>query len=174
MLVVALQEPEYSLDEMKEYEEIQALELTGTGTAIYYTTDGTDPTQNSLKYTEPIRLDEGVTEIRAISVNEKGIPSLVARKTYTIEFPIEDAPSVTPSTGSYDTVQSIEIVVPENYEGYYTTDGSDPDPSSSTTVKYTGPITMPEGSITFKAVLVNKKGRISDVTIRKYELILSE
>lgn len=168
------EEPEYSLDEMKEYEEIQALELTGTGTAIYYTTDGTDPTQNSLKYTEPIRLDEGVTEIRAISVNEKGIPSLVARKTYTIEFPIEDAPSVTPSTGSYDTVQSIEIVVPENYEGYYTTDGSDPDPSSSTTVKYTGPITMPEGSITFKAVLVNKKGRISDVTIRKYELILSE
>lgn len=168
------EEPEYSLDEMKEYEEIQALELTGTGTAIYYTTDGTDPTQNSLKYTEPIRLDEGVTEIRAISVNEKGIPSLVARKTYTIEFPIEDAPSVTPSTGSYDTVQSIEIVVPENYEGYYTTEGSDPDPSSSTTVKYTGPITMPEGSITFKAVLVNKKGRISDVTIRKYELILSE
>ena len=68
------EEPEYSLDEMKEYEEIQALELTGTGTAIYYTTDGTDPTQNSLKYTEPIRLDEGVTEIRAISVNEKGIP----------------------------------------------------------------------------------------------------
>ena len=52
------EEPEYSLDEMKEYEEIQALELTGTGTAIYYTTDGTDPTQNSLKYTEPIRLDE--------------------------------------------------------------------------------------------------------------------
>ena len=81
---------------------------------------------------------------------------------------------MTPSTGSYDTVQSLEIVVPENYEGYYTTDGSDPDPLSSTTVKYTGPITMPEGSITFKAVLVNKKGRISDVTIRKYELILSE
>ena len=168
------EEPEYSLDDMKEYEEIQALELTGSGEAIYYTTDGTDPTESSIKYTEPIRLDEGTTEVRAISVNKKGIPSLVVKKTYTIQFPIEDAPSVTPSTGAYDTEQVIEVVVPENYEAYYTTDGSDPDPDSSSTKKYEGPIDMPVGSTTFKVVLANKKGRLSDVTIRKYELSLSE
>lgn len=33
-------EPEFSLDETETYDEVQALELTGKGKAIYYTTDG--------------------------------------------------------------------------------------------------------------------------------------
>ena len=37
-------EPEFSLDEAETYDEVQALELTGKGKAIYYTTDGSEPT----------------------------------------------------------------------------------------------------------------------------------
>lgn len=165
------EEPEFSLDETETYDDVQALELTGKGKAIYYTTDGTDPTTSSTKYTDPIKIEEGETEVRAISVNKKGIPSLVESKTYKVEFPIADAPAVTPSTGQYSSAQSISVVVPDKYEAYYTTDGSDPDPqNNSATQKYTGPITMPSGSTIFSFVLQDQKGRLSDITRRNYEL----
>lgn len=166
--------PKFSLDDKTEYDDIQALELSGSGKEIYYTTDGTDPTTSSTLYTEPIRLEEGETEVRAISVNAKGIPSLVVKKTYTVAFPIEDAPSVTPSTGQYEEEQMIEVVVPENYEAYYTTDGSDPGPNAPTGQRYTGPIPMPKGNTIFSVVLADQKGRLSDVTKRNYERIDSE
>ncbi len=167
-------EPKFSLDDKTEYDDIQALELSGSGKEIYYTTDGTDPTTSSTLYTEPIRLEEGETEVRAISVNAKGIPSLVVKKTYTVAFPIEDAPSVTPSTGQYEDEQMIEVVVPDNYEAYYTTDGSDPGPNAPTGQKYTGPIPMPKGNTIFSVVLADQKGRLSDVTKRNYERVDSE
>ncbi|XCP83664.1 chitobiase/beta-hexosaminidase C-terminal domain-containing protein [Roseburia hominis] len=158
--------PQFSLDATKEYDDIQALELTGDGKAIYYTTDSTDPTTSSTKYTEPIKLDEGETEVRAISVNEKGIPSLVASRTYIIRFPVADAPAVTPSTGQYEGSQKIEVVVPAGYEAHYTMDATTPTENSDL---YEGPIDMPKGKTIFSVVLVDKKGRLSDVTIRNYE-----
>ena len=110
--------------------------------------------------------------MKAISVNKKGIPSLTESKTYKVEFPIADAPAVTPSTGQYNHVQSISVVVPDKYTAYYTTDGSDPDPeNNSATQEYTGPIVMPAGSTIFSFVLQDQKGRLSDVTRRNYELI---
>ena len=167
--------PEFSLDENKDFDDVQSLELTGSGEAIYYTLDGSEPTASSTKYTEMIRLDEGETVVKAISVNKKGIPSMVVTKTYKVEFPIEDAPSVTPSTGQYDSAQTIEVVVPADYKAYYTTDGSDPDPENNeATQEYTGPIDMPEGNTILSVVLVDQRGRISEVTKRNYELVYSE
>lgn len=168
------QAPKFSLDEKTEYDDIQALELSGSGKEIYYTTDGTDPTTSSALYAEPIRLEEGETEVRAISVNAKGIPSPIVKKTYTVAFPIEDAPSVTPSTGQYEGGQTIQVTVPENYEAYYTMDGTEPGPNAPTGYKYTGPIEMPKGNTIFSVVLADQKGRLSDVTKRNYERIDSE
>ena len=92
-------EPVFSLDDGK-YSEVQEVTLSASGETIYYTTDGTNPTSSSTKYTEPILLnEEGKTQIKAIAYNKKKIPSLVVSKTYEIEFPVADAPVVTPSTG---------------------------------------------------------------------------
>lgn len=162
-----IDKPEYSLDEDETYDDVQQLTLTAEKYTIYYTTDGKDPTFNSKKYKEPIQLDEGETTVKAIAVDKRGVPSMTAEKVYTIEFPIEDAPAVSPSTGQYEAAEKIEIKVPEGYDAYYTMDGTDPTTSSR---KYTGPITMPEGETLFKAVLVNTKGRMSGVTTRNYVL----
>ena len=93
------------------------------------------------------------------------MPSAIGKKTYTVEFPVEDAPAVSPSTGQYDEAVPIEVKVPEGYTAYYTTDGTDPTTAST---KYTGPIDMPKGETLFKVVLVNGKGRMSGITTRNY------
>lgn len=162
--------PEFSLDAKETYEEVQQLTLTaGKGLTIYYTVDGSDPDTGSTKYTEPIQLDEGKTTVTAIAVNKNGIPSMPEAKEYVIELPIEDAPAVLPSTGQYEAATSIEVKVPDGYEAYYTTDGSDPTTASA---KYTGPVNMPEGETLFKAVLVSGDGRLSGITTRNYVLEL--
>lgn len=160
--------PEFAL-EPGIYDEVQEVALESeTGGTIYYTTDRTDPTASSTKYTEPILLqDEGTTEIRAITVNKNEIPSVVSSGTYTIEFPIASAPTVVPATGSYDEPAQITITVPDGYTAYYTLDGTTPTAESS---KYTGPVTMPENQRTiFSAVLINdQNGKATAVTIRSY------
>lgn len=160
--------PEFSL-EAGTYSEVQEVSLSSeTGGTIYYTTDGTDPTESSTEYTEPVLLqNEGDTEIRAIAVNANGIPSVVASAKYTIEFPIVDAPAVTPATGQYTEPTKITITVPEGYTAYYTMDGSTP---TSDSEEYTGPIDMPQDTQTiFSAILVNNNnGKATDVTTRNY------
>ena len=161
-----ISKPKFSLDSEEVYDDVQELTLTAKeGYTIYYTTDEKDPTANSEKYSSPIQIKEGETVIIAIAVNKDGIPSLPSKKTYTVELPVEDAPAVSPSTGQYESAMQIEIKVPDGYEAYYTMDKSDPTTAST---KYTGPIPMPEGETIFKAILVNAKGRTSDITPRNY------
>ncbi len=159
--------PEASLDDGKVYDDVQQLELSAGGNTIYYTTDKTEPTLSGIRYEKPIQLEEGENHIRAIAVDKRGIPSLPEEKTYVVEFPIEDAPAVSPSTGQYEDAQQIEIKIPEGYEAYYTMTGDDPTTASS---KYTGPIEMPEGETLFKAILVSGSGRTSGITTRNYML----
>ena len=159
--------PEFSLEE-GTYTEVQQVSLSGNG-KIYYTTDGNEPTTDSTLYTEPILIEDGTVVIKAICVNKKGIPSLVATKTYQVEIPIEDAPAVTPSTGQYTSATEISITVPEGYTAYYTMDNTTPTTAST---QYTGPIDMPEGQTIFSAILVNKNGKTTQVTKRNYVLNL--
>ena len=114
-------EPKFSLEDSTTYDDVQKLLLTADKDTIYYTTDGTDPDLTSTKYTsEGIQISEGETTIKAIADNKKGVPSAIGKKTYTVEFPVEDAPAVSPSTGQYDEAVQIEVKVPEGYTAYYT------------------------------------------------------
>ncbi len=160
--------PKFSLDDSEPFEDVQELTMTAkNGCIIYYTDDGGEATIKSKKYTEPIQIGEGESVITAISVDEKGVPSLPVKKTFTVELPIVDAPAVSPSTGQYNSAMQIEVRVPEGYEAYYTMTGDDPTTASS---KYSEPIDMPEGETLFKVVLVNAKGRMSGITTRNYVL----
>lgn len=163
--------PKFSLEADESFDDVQQLSLDGGGMAMHYTTDGSDPTFSSKKYRGPIRIGEGKTPIKVFAVNDDGIPSAIVEKIYTVEFPIEEAPAVSPSTGQYEKETKIEIKVPDGYSAYYTMSGEDPTTSSR---KYTGPIDMPEGETLFKAVLVTEDGRLSGITTRNYILEINE
>lgn len=158
--------PSYSLEE-KTYDDVQELKLISKGNDIYYTIDGSEPTIASTPYKEAIQIGEGDTIVKSIAVNKKEIVSLVTEKAYKVVLPIENAPTVTPSTGQYKQAMQIVITVPEGYTAYYTLDGNEPTDQST---KYTEPIDMPEGADTyFSAVLIDSKGRKSAITERYYE-----
>lgn len=160
--------PEFSLEE-GSFDEVQQVSLSSEEDQIYYTTDGSQPSTSSTKYTEPILLNEGENTVKAISVNKKEIPSLTVTKTYNIDIPVADAPAVTPSTGQYEQAMKITIQVPDGYTAYYTTDGTTPSESSNT---YLEPFDMPEGKTVLQVVLINGQGKMSQITTRSYELDL--
>ena len=62
-----------------------SVEISSTteGAAIYYTTDGTEPTANSTKYTGPIAVSENTT-IKAIAIKDGMTDSSVAEAVYTM------------------------------------------------------------------------------------------
>ncbi len=166
-------EPLFSLAEGR-YDDVQEVTLTSEEESIYYTLDGTTPTTESLLYVKPIQLGEGITVLKAISVNTKGVASYEQEQRYNIQLPIEMAPVVTPSTGQYQDVMQIVISVPEGYTAYYTMDNTVPYQNGQPTVsakKYITPIEMPLGTTVFSAVLVNGSGKVSDLTKRNYRRI---
>jgi tetratricopeptide (TPR) repeat protein len=158
--------PTFSLDATIAYDDVQQVTLeTKKGYTIYFTTNDTPPTLDSQVYTAPIQLEEGETTIQMIAVNKENIPSETVMATYVVEFPEIDAPAVSPSTGQYSVATNVTIQIPSGYKAYYTTDGSVPTVGS---IEYTEPVPMPNGETIFKAILVSKDGRVSDVTTRNY------
>ena len=58
-------------------------ETVAEGTVIYYTTDGTDPTTESTRYTTEITVDENMT-VKALAMNEKLFTSGIA--TFDVDW----------------------------------------------------------------------------------------
>ena len=162
--------PEFSVIE-GYYTSIQALKLTATGDGrIYYTLDGGVPDENSSQYTMPILLENGDYVVKAVFINEYGIVSDVASKEYHIDNDVIAAPEINLSSGTYNIPMDIEVLLMEEEdEIYYTTDGSTP---SYTSNLYTQAIHMPLDRSTFKFARI-VDGVTGDVTERFYELILN-
>lgn len=70
-----------------EYHETQTVELSAeTGDKIYYTLDGTIPSEQSFMYENPINIDFGITQLKALAMNEYGKKSSVASSVYEIAY----------------------------------------------------------------------------------------
>jgi len=92
---------------------------------IYYTLDGSDPTEKSLRYEGPFRLKES-SELKFFAVDSGGNRSVIYSETYHLD---KDPPSseAFPSTGLYTSPLTVKIIVSDaDARVYYTVDGSTP------------------------------------------------
>ena len=160
--------PEFSINE-GYYTGIQPLKLTAAGSGkIYYTLDGSEPTEESSQYTAPIILENGDYTVKAFFMNEWGIASEVVSREYHIENTEILPPEVSAISGEYNFPMNIEITS-DTEDVYYTTDGSDPTYASTA---YTGPIPMPLGRSHFKFARI-VEGVTGTVAERNYRLVMN-
>lgn len=152
------------------YVGAQAVSIScGTpGAVIYYTTDGTTPTESSQKYSAPLTVTSSET-IKAIAVAES-LSSSVSSADYTIRKPDPqktEAPAFSIPAGRYVGTQNVSITC--NTPGaviYYTTDGTTPTESSK---KYSAPIAV-SSSETIKAIALADGRLPSDVVSASYTI----
>ncbi|MDE6882019.1 MAG: chitobiase/beta-hexosaminidase C-terminal domain-containing protein [Lachnospiraceae bacterium] len=73
-----------------EYTEPMMIIAEGLdGCKIYYTTDGSEPTADSVPYTGPIPMPLGRTQFKFVNISDEGVSSEVIMRTYTLA--LEDA-----------------------------------------------------------------------------------
>lgn len=153
------------------YYESQSTELVAAnGYDIYYTTDKSDPSDSSTKYSEPVSISKSTT-IKAIAVKD-GIAGEVVTFDYKI-IPYEVKGDHVP--GTYTDSVVVEFRSKSNQDLiYYTTDGTEPTTEST---RYNKPMLITD-STTFKvraysstsgeagnvselAYVINKSGKVS-------------
>ncbi len=152
------------------YDELISISLKGnTQGSVYYTLDGTMPTERSPVYETPILLEAGEYTIKAVLVNIYGIKSEVETQRYYINLSAPDAPVIKPDSGTYAEPALIEVHRAYGTKVYYTTDGSVPTKNS---MRYTDSIEMPYGISNFSFVAIDESGLGSEVVNRTYHLEL--
>lgn len=170
------------------------------GLSIWYTINGEDPSTHGVQYTEPIKItnfrtpedtnvENGITVLKAITINENKIESKVEEFQYEIVLSSAE-PIVTPDSGVYYDYTEIKVEVPEGAKCYYTIgEGSvkpaDPTVDSElyianeeqflevngtdTEEKYE-PLQIPRGTHIMKFVIIDEYGIASDIAVRSYNL----
>ncbi len=70
-----------------EYSEPMMISVEGMeGCRIFYTTDDSDPTADSVPYTGPIPMPLGTTQFKFVNISEDGISSEITTRTYTLRL----------------------------------------------------------------------------------------
>ena len=118
-------------------------------------------------------LDEGIWNIRAVSVNGK-LVSDELKATYKIIMPSPMTPRATLAPNTYKTRQTVKLKPGLDDERdssiviYYTIDGSIPNADSP--VFNGDPIVLPNGWVTLKAYAVNRYKKLSNMLEINYKI----
>ena len=133
---------------------------------IYYTTDGSDPKTSStrVKYTSAFVINS-TTTLKFYAVDKSGNEAGVSTETYIID---KTAPTASAKIkgGNYNINQTVNLVMSEAGNIYYTTDGTIPTTASKL---YTAPIAI-TSTITLKFIAIDKLGNKSQVYTEKYTI----
>lgn len=93
---------------------------------VRYTTDGTEPTDQSPLYVRAFLVSQTLT-VKARSFKAGSNPSPVVQATLTIAVSgVSGAPSVSPVGGRFTTLQIVTVTGPSGATLRYTTNGADP------------------------------------------------
>jgi uncharacterized repeat protein (TIGR03803 family) len=114
---------------------------------IYYTLDGSAPTENSTQYTGQFQISSS-TVLSAVAVEPNDLNSFVAGAVFTINIPVS-SPTFSPAGGSYSSAQLVTITDTSspNAAIYYSTNASS---ASPIWYQYSSPISV-TGSETITA-----------------------
>ena len=109
------------------------------GATIRYTTNGSDPTASSTEYAGPVNL-KATTTVKARAFKDGLTDSEVVSAAFTVDPPAGQAaaPTFNPNGGTF--TGSVDVAISTTTAGAtirYTTDGSDPD---ATSTQYTNPV----------------------------------
>jgi hypothetical protein len=127
---VAVAAPEFSPAAGIQRQDISIEISSATSSAdIYYTIDGTVPTESSIPYTAPILLEDDSSEIsiNAYAVHEGFPDSPVTFGYFKIDYLKNAAPTTTVADGTY--ANNLQVPLSTTTEGaviHYTTTGEDP------------------------------------------------
>lgn len=122
-----------------------------TGGTIRYTTDGSDPTQDSPIFDSPIEIGLNNVDftIKFRAFKENWIPSPVHTGVYTVTGQVQLADDMfSPGPGNYTSVIDVSLapaIMPDNATLRYTVDGSEPTTGSAA---YVSPISLPANTVT--------------------------
>lgn len=124
------------------------------GAEIYYTTDGTEPTEDSEAYVEAFDVTE-TTTVKAIAVNEAGA-SNVATAVYTR---VAATPEISFDEATFEESVEVTIEAAEGTTVYYTLNGKTP---TKTSDEYTNPLTI-KADATLQVIAYDEDGYASPV-----------
>lgn len=150
------------------FKTIQTVSLTAeNGASIFYTTDGSEPNENSTLYTGPITLSSNTT-LKFIAVKTGYNNSPVGEKTYVIELSGKASkPTANVTSGTYSDTLSVALSsTTTGSKIYYTLDGFEPTTSSA---EYVTPISI-SATTTLKAIAVIGGLDNSDVSTFEYRI----
>jgi hypothetical protein len=142
---------------------------TGSGCdATHYTTDGSEPSTSSPRYSAPVLLSAN-TSLRFFSVDTAGNAEPVRTESYVLDT-VKPTVAASPPGGLYNTARSVTLTCTDDASGsgcaslHYTLDGSTPDTGST---PYTTPLTLSaDTSLAFLAV--DNAGNVSTVQTEVY------
>ena len=147
------------------YNDSQLVTLTTTpnDATIYFTLDGSIPSRNSNKYTNPIFVDLGHT-LKAYAVKPGWNDSGMVIASYEQKGTV-DKPKAIPGSGTFLSGQTLTLsTTTSNAIIYYTIDGSDPLQNG---IKYNNPISLTLKTV-IKAVAIKEGMNNSVVTTEDY------
>lgn len=139
------------------YKRKLKVEIEVPSGTIYYTTDGTIPTNKSQVYTDGVMLDEGTTTVMAVVYNSKGVSSDIIARDFTVVLLHPDAPQIVPSSGTYEYGSKITVIVPDGCKAYFAFDK----PADTAGKLYQEPVTMLSGEHIFNVILIDENGKQS-------------
>lgn len=128
---VQLDSPVFSISPGVYSQVIQVeISCSTAGAEIYYTTDGSIPSESSQLYSQPVTLINTKT-LKAIAYKDNYDPSEVTSGKYWIALETVENPIISPDSGTYLEQQTIVMDCPtEDASIHYTLDGSEPDQQS--------------------------------------------